>query len=211
MLGLLMWSLLGFPRSDNTSDNLRYFGLALQLAGVVLAAIGISDVRREWTARPGIIGITRAWLQQAGRRVQQVWQVAITNPIRRWLGKPPKVISVSTSATLLWHTAAGGRASMTIPAPQGGTLEERVTWLEEHVHVAFQHAENVRQRLTDEVTSRTEAIKAEQAARAEHADEVRRSIGRLAGGGLRLQAWGVLAILAGTILATIPDELVKIG
>lgn len=192
------------------ADNLRYTGLALQILGVGLAAYGIRQVRVEWTELLGIIGTststTRRVAAAVKRRVEQT-----TRRFLAWVGRPQHV-TIQGEAAISAELALSGTLTLQLEQPPAGaTLEQRVEWLERRVRTAFEHAENTRQRLDEEAKARADAVAAEAAARAEHTEQVQRSIGRLAGGGLRLQAWGVACLLVGITLATIPEELAKIG
>lgn len=199
------------PGQQDVADDLRYAGLALQLAGVGLAAYGIRKVRIEWTEQLGIVGTSATWIGRTlavvARRVSHAGQRLL-----RWLGLLPSNVTIEGSGVLSRERALSGRATVALGEPLTETsIEERLSALERDVRSAFNHAEATRQQLADEAKARTEALASEQAARAEHAEQIRQSIGRLAGGGLRLQAWGVACLLVGITLATIPDKLATLG
>jgi hypothetical protein len=54
---------------------LHWAGVTLLIIGILLAAKGISDVRREWTRRPGIWGYVQQLAQGAGTRTAAlIWK-----------------------------------------------------------------------------------------------------------------------------------------
>jgi hypothetical protein len=188
---------------------LHWTGELLLIIGISLAARGISDVRREWTARQGLLGsakqFTRARRAWAASRLWTAWNWIVKRGWFAWLRlRPhvPVVVSGSGSAHLrLSATATGLRGPA--KAPADGTTEERLSWLENWMEeawrqIAIQHGTHEK-----EVRDRQVAIDQEQAARIAEDQSIRHSMTDLAGGGLRLQAWGVACLLAGTVLTAI--------
>jgi hypothetical protein len=189
---------------------LHWAGESLLIVGILLAAKGISDVRREWTGLPGIWGTAKqkAHLVRA-RATSLMW--AGWNRIVRWgwLAKRlnlrshgRSVVAVSGAATA---TASASAAADVIwgPPTVTGTTEERLAWLEGHMVSAGARLRELDVWRQHESADRKAAAAEERLARAAEDQRIREDMADLAGGGLRLQAWGVVCLLAGTIMTAI--------
>jgi hypothetical protein len=189
---------------------LHWTGELLLIIGILLAAIGISDVRREWTRLPGIRGraaqgmrtiqalvVSWAW-EQWNRFAERTW-------LGRWLGLRPrrrevtgsgviplKKMSVSATAATTWNVAPGNAA-----------LEERVAWLENRMQAVGVQIATLNAWHEQEVRDRQAATEEERKARMAEDQRIRERMADLAGGGLRLQTWGVVSLLAGTLMTAI--------
>jgi hypothetical protein len=88
-------------------------------------------------------------------------------------------------------------------APADASTEERLAWLEHRMAEAGRQLGTLSARHMQEVTAMQTAAREEKTARMAEDQRTRESIANLAGGGLRLQAWGVACLLAGTVMTAI--------
>jgi hypothetical protein len=82
----------------------------------------------------------------------------------------------------------------------GGTTGERLNRLENRIVEAEQQLAILDAWRALEVRERQAETAEERAERVSEADRIRGDIADLAGGGLRLQAWGVACLVAGTVM-----------
>jgi hypothetical protein len=209
LLGL-MALVLARAAGLNWQDILHWTGELLLVLGILLAAKGISDVRREWTGLPGFWGIVKQKTQPFRIRAASfMW--AYWNQVVKWawLAKPLHLrphergitavggvamakASVSATAEVIWG-----------PPPVTGTTEDRLAWLEGHMVSAGERLRELDVWRQREVADRQAATEEERAARVAEDQRIREDMADLAGGGLRLQAWGVACLLAGTVMTAI--------
>jgi hypothetical protein len=85
VLIVLSWVVIARASGLTWKGLLHWTGELLLLIGIGLAAMGISDVRREWTRRPGIRGSVKQKSQairvRAAARLWVAW-----NWIVKWTG-----------------------------------------------------------------------------------------------------------------------------
>lgn len=180
--------------------------------GIALAAMGISDVRSEWTQLPGI----RGRVQQAARafriRAASFLWACWNRTLAKWplaarmlrLRAHGKAVSAGVATVGVKAMAATGTGKVTRGAPPAdGTNEERLAWLEGHIAEMSAQIDTLHARHEQEVKDRQDATDQEQAARMVEDHRIRERLADLAGGGLRLQAWGVACLLAGTVMTAI--------
>lgn len=191
---------------------LHWTGELLLVIGIALAAVGISDVRSEWTRLPGI----RGRVQQAAQTIQAR---AISFMWARWnraVGKWPRLarrlhlrahgtvvsagVAMARGAALA--VTATGEVTLGVP-PANGTIKERLAWLEDRMVKAGEQIAILDAQHEQEVRVWQAATEGERVARMAEDQRIRDSIANLAGGGLRLQAWGVVCLLAGTVITAI--------
>jgi hypothetical protein len=184
---------------------LHWVGVTLLIIGILLAAKGISDVRREWTQLPGIWGHVRQLAQGASTRTAAlIWKGWNWVVRQTWLAKlhlRPHERSVTARADVAMAKASiSGTAAVTWgPPPVTGTTEERLAWLENHMADARQQLRTLHALHAQQVAATDE----ERAVRVAEDQHIRERMADLAGGGLRLQAWGVVCLLAGTLMTAI--------
>jgi hypothetical protein len=191
---------------------LHWAGEILLIIGIALAAVGISDVRREWTRLPGI----RGHLQQATQNTQARaasfmwagWNRAVGKwpRLAKWLHLRAHTKTVSGSAQLSGtaHVSISATGKVTIgPPPADRTDKERLAWLEAHMMQVLEQIDSMNERHEREVRTIKDATDEEQAARMAEDQRIRERMANLAGGGLKLQAWGVACLLAGTVMTAI--------
>lgn len=190
---------------------LHWTGELLLLIGILLAAKGISDVRREWTGRPGIWRSIKQKAQSIRVRAAAfLW--ARWNQVVQWdwlakrLHLRPHSKSAQVMATAVAGTTFMGTATAEVvwgaPAA-GGTIEERLAWLESHMADTGQQLRTMHAWRRQEVSERQAATDQERVERMAGDQRIRERMADLAGGGLKLQAWGVACLLAGTLMTAI--------
>ena len=171
-------------------DILICAGSFIQIAGILCAAIGIRDVRRDFNTGLGIVGLSKKKLEP------------ITRPIDDWLHRrhirhravPAQLSGKVASSFGAVVNLASGRIEM--PQTELGKIEwlvRRVTDLDAEI-VGLKHQNK---------EFATEFASAKESAAIEHRRIEHESRGRvtaLAASGLRLQTWGVSFLITGSIL-----------
>lgn len=215
VLGVFIWVVLSVALGMKWDRLLHWSGVGLLIVGVLLAAKGISDVRRQWTQQPGIWKSAVVRAERAGSKCAELFWLgwnrlveklpAVARSLRWRVHQTPKLSSdVSVGASLATGviTAASGRVRTT-----GGTAEERIERLEKRLaaledeHYAFraQYDKDFRVRQAE-----LERERAERTAEDERLNKrLQEKLADAVGGGLHLQTWGVVCLLAGTILTAI--------
>ncbi len=183
---------------------LGWMGGAFQLLGVLLAAKGISDVRQQWTDLPGIwTRVNQVFLRFSNNITGLFWKAwnRIAIHFQLPVHQPPRVeVSGHSESTI----GGSGQGSVTRPAaPSSGTTDERLAWLEAQMGSTQEEIDSMGARLTAEAQARGAGDQEERLARSTAVENGRQALANLAGGGLRLQAWGVSLLLLGIILTTI--------
>jgi hypothetical protein len=152
------------PEGLHWADLLRYLGLAFQIAGVLFVAKGISDVRRHWTALPGIWGRVQAI-------TRLLWEHSVVLFWRLWdavagrLGRLPHPRAIKQDGEAGAASNATGIHRVLRPAPPiEGTVEERLAWLEENLLLTLGDVEAVGDRLAGESRERQARDEEERAA-----------------------------------------------
>jgi hypothetical protein len=173
---------------------LHWAGELLLASGIGMAARDVGITRRSQTTLPGWQGVLAvrlrvAWNRFADLRVARALHV---RPIRR-------VQSMSASMTTSFNVDARMRVDWVAPRP-GATDAARLKWLEDHVTVAGQRLNAVENRLLDETRDRVVAMAEEQRVREAEISELREELAHRASDSVRLQAWSVTCLLAGTVL-----------
>ncbi len=191
---------------------LHWTGELLLIIGISLAAKGISDVRREWTGRPGIWTRAQQITQLARARAASFlwlrWNRAVEKSPRlaKWLRMRIHPTHRQSADAMAFAEVAEGRAivpPVQVVVAESLTVEERLDKLESLMKEAKQQIAILNAGHEQEVKVRQAAMDQEQATRIAEDQSTRDSIANLAGGGLRLQAWGVVCLLAGSIMTAI--------
>jgi hypothetical protein len=204
---MVLLAIVIFLGSGQGVDRLLHWsGETLLATGILMAAKGISDVRRAWTKLPGWSGILAA--QAKGRRDQgarSFWSAWNVLADRRWISqlgvrqRRPAVRAVG-AMTLAKATVSATATVIRTPPPAESSAEERLAWLESRMVTAYAQLDVLHEAGQQESKDRTTAVEQEQADRTADTRGIRDNLANLAGGGLRLQTWGVVCLLVGTAL-----------
>jgi hypothetical protein len=165
---------------------LRWLGLILQLIGYgALVLQGYRD-RLAYTDHPGIVATVK---ETTGR-----WW--------RRLGHKPQTLQVSAAG----HAHSAGHVTLTqtfAPVDTPATIERRLDEVERQLRHLEQRHNQLSLGFSDEVSRREQVANAEKEAREQLDASLRQAVRNLASAGLRLEAWSVALVAAGTVLTTI--------
>ncbi len=203
----LAFAVTGLAAGMTWERLLHWTGELLLISGVLLAAKGISDVRREWTRLPGFEKsvILRArslrdsvvsFLWLCWNRRLEAWP---------WLGRLRLRIHhthVHDEDVIVSAEAAQARAEahMGRPVITGGETDQRLAQLEKRLAGLEIELDTLSTLHRKEIEARQAETAQEKAERMAEDQRIRDRMANLAGGGLKLQAWGVVCLLLGTIL-----------
>ena len=181
----LSWQLPGTPE-----DRVRYCGLALQLLGVATVVALLQDKRRTFSRQS---------------LVEQFTQWLAVRPRFR-----PKAQTISMSGAS--SSSAIGSATLSIwrHAAQSAPVEDRVTALEGNIETLKQDIESATKRAVESAGRLATELNAERQAREATDSAIRSQIEKFAAGGLHIEATGLVWLIFGIVLATIPTELAKL-
>lgn len=186
MLVVLLLAMVIIVRLRTDEQTIRITGMVLEIFGLGTVAWGVSQTRRRF-GRPSIVALTRQWLGQ----------------IPRW----PRnhVISLAGVASAGAVGSARGHAVYGVgPNP---TIEERVDALEKNLKGLDERFNQARNEIEAKVRKQSESIDEERRTRASADENLRKTIEDTETGGLHLSAVGLVWLLVGLILSTIPEEL----
>lgn len=177
------WIVGGLTTMD-LQDQVRIAGFILQVLGLVIVALGLSETRKLF-GRPSIFGQIWTWLKGFPKK-----------------GKTQTVLAGTTGAT----SSAGGGVRIRKGIGPDATVEQRVTALEEHVadlqkdfsSAMAQHREQLG-RLTNELGN-------ERRQRLQEQNRLREQLEEFSVGGLVLESVGFFWLLLATIFTSIPEE-----
>jgi hypothetical protein len=193
-------------------DLLHWTGELLLIIGIALAAVGISDVRSEWTRLPGIGGRVQQAAQTIQARAASFMWAHWNRVVERW-PRLAKWLHLRTHLTHVRWGDAGVAADTLIAAASfppvrvvasgDFTVEQRLDQLEGRMREAQEQIRNLNAQQEQQARVWQAATEKERAARRAEDQRIRNSIANLAGGGLKLQAWGVACLLVGTVMTAI--------
>ena len=171
-------------------DTLRYAGLVLQLLGIATVVRGLRE-RGELFQRPTIFTSFQNWLNRIPR-----------------LNPKPIYLSANMSTQANACSATG---VVTWNGPQAdATLEARVNALSENLETLRRElGEQAARTIRDTVSVRV-SIENEVLLRTKELVEIRSKLSSLGAGGLHVELVGVAWLFFGTVLATVPSEIVVI-
>jgi hypothetical protein len=186
--GLLVAVLLGVWMAGDLTDALRYAGTILQVFGLFLVAIGISELRKDFGLPP--LGDTvRKW----GRLAKAIFVKPAPITV--------ELSGVSASADM------GGSAGMRFKLAPGTPLHKRVTLLEQQIEGLEAALDKAHNNLLREISNIRQATDVGLRARADEIANLATKLQRVTVGGIHLELMGLIWLFVGTILAGFPNEL----
>ena len=206
-LGALAGAVISLAAGMTWQRLLHRTGELLLTIGVLLAAKGISDVRREWTRLPGLTKsamllarsardsvVSFLWLCWNRRLEEWPWLARLGLRLHQTYIHGQDVI-VSAEAAQARAEAHLGRVVVT-----GGDTEQRLTQVEKRLAELEGELTALNTWRVNETAARQAETAQERAERMAEDQRIRGDMADLVGGGLRLQVWGVVCLLLGTIL-----------
>jgi hypothetical protein len=184
-IGVIALALL-ISLSIGTEQALRLAGLCLQLLGILVAGIGIRDMRRMF-GKPSLLGLLRRWVKAAPRLKPTSITVSLTDGIS---------VGASLLSISLWSC----------PGPDA-SLEERLKALEsnsETLRAQLQTAERDSSAFQQSVNGK---LQKERAEREVQDRQLQARIESASTDGLHLAAAGAAWVTVGLMLSTAPSEL----
>jgi hypothetical protein len=188
---------------------LHWTGELLLVVGVLLAAKGISDVRREWTSLPGIRTSAILKVGTVRKRVVAFLWLLWNRSVERWprvarrLGARIHLTHIHAQDVSVFLDDAAAAIAEAHPGGvviTGGDAEQRLSQLEKRMAgLEAELSALDAWRKKDAEVSRAETAQ-ERADRMAADERIRKEMADLVGGGLRLQVWGVICLLIGTVL-----------
>jgi NAD(P)-dependent dehydrogenase (short-subunit alcohol dehydrogenase family) len=154
-----------------------------EAGGLVLVGIGISDTRSRFTDAPGILS---------------KFGTSIKNLFRRFRAPRTLKVGIADSVELSGSVTMRTSGSANIQ----GTLEERITRLEQMTERHGRAISAVEGDISAERTVREEAVRAIRAEVVEADEKIEALVANAAAGGLALETWGVTLFLIGVVLTT---------
>jgi hypothetical protein len=207
-LGALASAVISLAAGMTWQRLLHWIGELLLILGVLLAAKGISDVRREWTRLPGLTKSAMLLARSARDSVVSFLWLCWNRRLEEWpwLARWPGLRKHETyvprqDANVVPETVLGKvymppvRVDIT-----GGDTEQRLMQLEKRLAELEGELGALRTWRVKEIKARQAETAQERAERMAEDESIRGDMADLVGGGLRLQAWGVVCLLLGTIL-----------
>jgi hypothetical protein len=208
----LLAAVIALALGLNWEHLLHWTGELLLIIGIVLAAKGISDVRREWTQLPGAWGSVRQEALRIGARAASFIWLRWNRALERWpvLARRLRLRVHVTHVHAADVVVTLDVANIRFAAPPGRvivsgglTVETRLDQLDRLMADALAQLDALTASHEREIMDRHAGADRERAERTAEARAIRDRVATLAGGGLRLQAWGVACLLAGTIMTAI--------
>lgn len=171
----------------SVADRVRYCGLTFQLLGILTVVSGLRDKRRLFN-RPSLVENIRRWLSR--------------HP--RWGAKPHTIFDAGTVSISLSDSA---RASVWRGAPPDASVEARLAALEANLAtLRTEQAETAKE--FQEATRKTnETVDLERRAWGSTVAALRVQLEGLGAGGIHVEMMGVVWLLLGVVLATVPGEI----
>lgn len=214
VFGLLtgLGALLALAAGLSWKGLLHWTGELLLLLGVSLAAKGISDVRSEWTEFAGFWGSARQKVLSIRARAGSVLWLRWNRALERWPMLAGRLrLRIHQTPVHDADVAVFGETATVKAAALPGrillsgnlTVEARLDQMERLMADALEQLDTLSAAHEQEIRNRQTAADRERAERTTEAQAIRGSVANLAGGGLRLQAWGVACLLAGTLMTAI--------
>jgi outer membrane murein-binding lipoprotein Lpp len=169
-----------------------------QIVGILCAAVGISQTRRAWSKLPGAVGQARFALKVVTGLLRERF-LRVFPSFRK-----PMVASLTGSVSAT--SSVSGTVTVKLADP-GFTVESRIEWLLDRVHTLMDQVSRLESAVSQGAEEIAEARK-EAVRGLENLEQATSSqLRNLAAGGLRLQTWGVLYLIAGAFLIMLGSDV----
>jgi hypothetical protein len=189
-VGLLLAYIIPLPFTSNPEDLNRYAGMVLQLCGLFLVARGIAETRQLF-GKPSLVQRIKAWVD------------ALVASLRA-----PRRIDLTAAFTGTGTLTANIDAVTVKP---GQSLDVRVAELERRLVELQDAARALERRLKNEAAERRAEITREVTALRAEIGVVQRQMEEYAAGGLSFEMAGLVWLLVGTLVGSLPGELAFIA
>lgn len=168
---------------------LRWAGMLIELLGIGTVVIGL-DAKRRLFKLPSFLEHALSWVQRRPK-----WK--------------PMPIDLAAKVTVGSLTLSGslGTAILRRGTPDGASLEDRITALEQNLETVQKTQSEIEKRLDHEKTERQQALTTERRERETADGNLRKILEDLGSGGLYLEAMGIAWVMAGVIFATISNDI----
>lgn len=171
-------------------------GTLLQAVGVLAAAVGIRNVRRGWSTNPGIVGRSREVV------------VVVSSSVTGWLRRTFRRSRHTKPAYLSGRIASASGVSGTLGVAIGKVVdrtwpeapEAQMDWLRERISELASRQDGLQTGLADLSSNHHQAGEWTKEELARLQSEPKLEVSHLAVGGLKLQTFGVLCLIAGTLI-----------
>lgn len=183
---VLVVIIFGSQLPGTADDRVRYCGLSLQLLGILTVVVGLVTRRRLFN-HPSLVNDLRNWLARRPR----------------W-GAKPQTIYGSIGAVLAPLSAS---VKGSVGVPPDASIEDRLAALEANIKSLKAEQAETGKELRKETGKLIEALDLERRMRESGVMEIRNLVNTLGAGGLHLEWAGVLWLVLGVILTTIPSEI----
>ena len=181
----ISWLLPGTPE-----DRIRYCGLALQLLGVATVVALLQDKRRTFNRQ------------------------SLFKQLTQWLAARPRFRPTGHTISLsgVFTSSATGSATLSVwrHAAPSAPIEDRVAALEGNIETLKQDIESATKRSIESAGRLATELNTERQAREATDAAIRSQIEKFAAGGLHIEAAGLVWLILGIVLATVPAELANL-
>lgn len=188
MLSVLAAGLGAIAGLGWSEQAFRITGMTLEIFGLGTVALGISKTRKQF-GRPSTISLSRQWISR----------------FPTWPRN--QVIALAGIASA---GAVGSAHVLVADVSANHTIEGRVDALEKKLEALDRRLTRARSEVDAQIRENTQSINEERGARTTGDDLLRKVIEEAEVGGLNLSAIGLVWLLAGLVLSTIPAELVRL-
>ncbi len=172
-------------------DRVRYCGMALELLGILTVAYGLREKRRLF-GRPSLVDHFKNWVFQQRPK----WPVKADH----------RTTTISGSVGI----SEGNDTCMAKGFSRGASLEDRVTAIEVRLDTQEDKQLKIESQLNEEICNMENALDTERQSRKSALNKLHALLDTFGAGNLNLETIGVIWLVLGVILATIPSEIVLV-
>ena len=187
LLGLGLATGMAWVAAPTVLAAVRYAGTVLQLLGVCVVAIGLSEMRRLF-GKPTLVARVLGWLRQ----------------LRSVFIRPQPI---ALQASVASAAAVAGECRVVRTPRPGAPLDERVSALESDLASLRDELDAKVGGLRADIRALSDKIKHERRERERADQQTARRVEEVAVGGLHLETVGLFWLVMGTLGTSIPDEI----